>query len=347
MRSSHDGATKYQDASSAARRSPAAVLGALSPLIGLVLVVALFAILRPDRPLSLGDIRTISLHAMIVATAGMGMTLVIISGGIDLSVGSMVALCGVAAALASKQGWSLAGVLVAGIGTGILCGAYNGLLITALRLPPFIATLGTLGFFRGVAKWISDSRQVEAPTLGLERWVQPTPPRPWMLVAPGVWVMLALVVITGLTLAHTVFGRQLTAIGSNEDAAKRCGVAIRRVKTRVYATAGALVGIAGLMQFARLTQGDPTVAIGLELDVVAAVVIGGASLAGGHGSVLGTLAGAVMMAFLRNRCVACEWPNYVQEIIVGHIIIAAVAIDRWRAIRTGPYAAGVMRSSAR
>ncbi len=317
------------------KRSIASTLAVLSPLIGLVVVVALFAIVRSDRPLSIGDVRTIALHAMIVGTAGMGMTLVIISGGIDLSVGSMVALCGVVAALASRHGWPVSGVVVASISTGILCGAYNGVLITGLRLPPFIATLGTLGFFRGLAKWVSGGRQVEAPTRGLELWVQPAPPRAWMLVAPGVWLTLALVAITAFTLSRTVFGRHLTAIGSNEDAAKRCGLAIRRVKVRVYATAGAFVGIAGLMQFARLTQGDPTVAVGLELDVVAAVVIGGASLAGGQGSVLGTLAGAVMMAFLRNRCIACEWPNYVQEIIVGHVIIVAVAIDRWRAAHVG------------
>src|SRR5262249_6698750 len=155
----------------------------------------------------------------------------------------------------------------------------------------------------------------------------------WLVIAPGVWVLAALAVLTGLAKRATVFGRHTIAIGSNEDAARRCGVPVRRTKAGVYIMAGLFTGLAGAMQFARRTQREPTVAIGMELDVIAAVVIGGASLAGGSGSIAGSIGGAALMAFLRNRCAALGWPNFVQEIIVGHIIIVAVAADRWRARR--------------
>ncbi|MBK8006879.1 MAG: ABC transporter permease, partial [Gemmatimonadetes bacterium] len=216
---------------------------------------------------------------------------------------------------------------------GGVCGLYNGLLITGLRLPPFIATLGTLGFFRGAAKWLADSGPVSASPGWLADWVQQVPARPWMVVAPAVWLLGGLALLTSGLLHWTVFGRRLTAMGSNEEAARRAGIPIRRTKVFVYITGGMFVGLAGAMYFARLTQGDPVAAPGLELDVIAAVVIGGASLSGGSGSVAGACAGAVLMAFLRNRCTVLGWPNYVQEIAVGHIIIAAVALDRWRRMR--------------
>jgi len=303
---------------------------ALSPVLSLLLVVLFFAALAPDRPVGLFDLRLVAVHTLIVGTAALGMTLVIMSGGIDLSIGSAVALASVAAALTLRAGAHPALALAAAIATGAACGLYNGILVTLLRLPPFIATLGTLGFFRGVAKWICGSRPVSADPRGLETWVNPIPARPWMLFAPGVWLMLALALLTAAAIRATVFGRHAVAIGSNAEAARRAGIPIARTRTLVYTVAGLFTGLAGLLQFARLTQGDPTIAVGLELDVIAAVVIGGASLSGGQGSIAGTLAGAVLMAYLRNRCTVLGWPNFVQEMIVGHIIIVAVAIDQWR-----------------
>jgi ribose transport system permease protein len=304
---------------------------ALSPLLSLALVVLFFRLIEgPGQHVTLLDVRTFAVHTVIVGTAALGMTLVIISGGIDLSVGSVVALSSVAAAMTMKATGNAAVTLVVALATGAMCGLYNGLLITLLRLPPFIATLGTLGFFRGVAKWIAGSRPVSADPGVFGPWVTPIPEPRWLVVAPGVWLMLVLALGTSAMIRSTVFGRHAVAIGSNEDAARRCGVPIRRTKTLIYVTAGLFVGLAGLLQFARLTQGDPTVAVGLELDVIAAVVIGGASLSGGYGSVAGTLAGAVLMAFLRNRCTVLGWSNFVQEMIVGHIIIIAVAVDQWR-----------------
>lgn len=306
------------------------LLQALGPFLGLLLVAAFFYALPPHLPVGALDFQTMLVQTVIVGTTAFGMTLVIVSGGIDLSVGSSIALSSVTAAMVLRDGGSPWLAAAAAVLTGGLCGVYNGLLITGLRLPPFIATLGTLGFYRGVAKWLAGSSPVNAPTAGLERWVQPTPPEPWMLVAPGVWIMLALGLFLAALLRYSVLGRHALAIGSNEATARLCGVPVPRTKVAIYALAGVLTGLAGLFQFARLTQGDPTIAVGVELDVVAAVVIGGGSLSGGQGSMAGTFAGALLMAYLRNRCTALGWPNFVQEMIVGHIIVLAVALDQWR-----------------
>ncbi len=306
---------------------------ALAPLWGLLFVIIVFAALPPHHGVTALQFRTILVHTVIVAVAALGMTVIIASGGIDLSIGSGVALSGVVGALALRAGWPLWAAIAVGLGTGAACGLYNGLLITVLRLPPFIATLGTLGFFRGVAKWIAGSSPVSPSELhGLDSFLKPQlpPDMEWMIVAPGVWLMLALSVGVAMMMRRTVFGRQVLAVGGNEVAAKYAGVPIAMVKVRTYALAGLFVGLAGLLQFSRLTQGDPTIAVGLELDVIAAVVIGGASLAGGHASIAGTLCGALMMAYLKNRCSLMGWQTFVQEMIVGHIIIAAVAGDMWR-----------------
>lgn len=312
----------------------------LGPFVGLAVVMALFYVIDPSQPFGMRDIQTVAVHTMIVGVAAMGMTFVIISGGIDLSVGSGIALASVAAAMVLERGadWPVVVIVpmavVAAIITGALCGLYNGLLITVLRLPPFIATLGTLGFFRGVAKWITGSIPVTAPTFGLEQWVRPAPTPEWLLFAPGVWMTVVLGVVLIFVLRNSLLGRYAFAIGSNEATARLCGIRVGRAKVMIYVLAGALVGLAGLLQFARLSQGDPTIAIGLELDVIAAVVIGGGSLAGGQGSLPGTLAGAFLMAYLSNRCTVLGWPNAVQEIIVGHVIIIAVALDQWRLKRS-------------
>jgi ribose transport system permease protein len=327
--------------SSAAPRSAGAarpiterLLAALAPFVGLLVVVAIFYAIPPHPRMTLLDLQTVSVHMVIVGLAAMGMTFIIISGGIDLSVGSAIALTSVSVALALKHGWPVPLAVLVALATGAACGLYNALLITLLRLPPFIATLGTLGFYRGVAKWISGSMPVTAPPHGLEQWVRPVPLQEWLPLAPGVWLMLALGIFLAAVLRYTVLGRYTLAIGSNEATARLCGIRVPRVKVYIYVLAGVLTGLAGLMQFARLTQGDPTVAIGVELDVIAAVVIGGGSLAGGQGSMIGTLAGAFLMAYLRNRCTVLGWSNFVQEMIVGHIIIVAVAIDQWRVRRT-------------
>lgn len=309
------------------------VPAALRPLIGLAFVVVVFAAIPPHAALSVLDVRTVAVHAVLVALVGMGMTFVIAGGGIDLSVGSAAALCGVVAALSARAGAPLALVVLAAIATGAACGAYNGALVTLIRLPPFIVTLGTLGFFRGLAKWAADASTVSGPTHGLELLMQPIPPHPAFLLAPGVLIVLVLAVVCGVVLHRTVLGSHLLAIGDNPVAARFAAVPVQRRRAASYVLCGVLVGIAACLQFGRLTVGDPTVNVGLELEAVAAAVIGGASLSGGAGSIPGTVLGAVMMAYLRNRCTALGWPNFVQDMIVGHIIIAAVALDHVRRAR--------------
>ncbi len=309
------------------------VLRVLGPFLGLLLVVAIFAAIPPHHGLTLLQARTILVHTVIVAIVALGMTVVIAGGGIDLSVGSTVALTGVVAAVVLDRGHGLGVAIAAAIVTGVLCGLYNGLLVTLLKLPPFIATLGTLGFYRGVAKWIAGSSPVSPETLhGLDGLVLPQPPAglSWMVVAPSVWLMLILACVVLVTMRATVFGRRVLAVGGNETAARYAGISLTRVKVQSYVLLGGLAGLAGVLQMARLTQGDPTVSAGLELDVIAAVVIGGASLSGGNASIAGTLCGGLMMAYLVNRCSVYGWQTFVQQMIVGHIIIAAVAMDVWR-----------------
>jgi ribose transport system permease protein len=308
----------------------------VGPILGLLLVILIFSILMesPGRYLSPFNLRIVLAQTVIVAIGAIGMTLIIVSGGIDLSVGSIIALSGVMTALLLNAGISPAGAVAAGILAGGVVGLVNGLAITRLRVVPFIATLGMLGVARGTAKWLAGQQTVNIP----ETWVNEllvTFPRPaWLLVAPGVWITLVLAIMAAVMLRNTVFGRRIFALGSNELAARACGISTDRLKVWVYALAGLLFGLAGVMQMSRLRQGDPTVAAGSELDVIAAVVIGGGSLSGGEGSIFGSLIGALIMAFLRNGCQQIGWPNYIQEIIIGAIIVIAVAVDRWRTSRS-------------
>ena len=154
--------------------------------------------------------------------------------------------------------------------------------------------------------------------------------RRWMLVPPGVWLLAVLAVLMAAVLRYTRFGRHVFAIGSNEQTARLCGVPVERQKLFVYMLGAGLAGLAGVLQFSYLTVGDPTTATGMELDIIAAVVIGGASLAGGEGTILGSIVGALIMTVVSNGCTKMEFPNWVQEIVTGGIIITAVALDRFR-----------------
>src|SRR5229473_572568 len=296
-------------------------LNRLGPLLGLVLVIATFAILigEPERYLSPKNLRTVLAQTVIVAIGAIGMTMIIISG--------------VIAALGINAGLSTTVAIGAGILVGGVVGLSNGVAITRLRVVPFIATLGMLGVARGVAKGISGSQTVNPPDTWANDLLLTVPRSRWLLVAPSVWIAIALAILAAVVLRRTVFGRRVFALGSNEAAARACGIATDRLKICIYGLAGLLFGLAGVMQMSRLRQGDPTVAAGLELDVIAAVVIGGGSLSGGEGTILGSMIGALIMAFLRNGCQQVGWPNYIQEIIIGALIVIAVAVDRWRSSR--------------
>lgn len=309
-----------------------AFINLLAPFLGLILVIAIFSSM-PDvqfRFLRIANLKSVATQSVIVALGALGMTLVIIGGGIDLSAASNIALSSVITAYAINAGLPpLLGILL-GVLTGGLIGFMNGALITELRLVPFIITLGMMGIARGLAKWIANNQKIDAPLSWVNDLMAKSPRPSWLLLAPGVWLMIVFAVAMAVLLRYTVFGRHVFAIGSNEATARLCGVRTKRAKVIIYALSGLFCGLSGVMEFSRLTVGDPTVAVGLELDIIAAVVIGGGSLSGGEGSILGSMIGVFIMAFLRNGCTMMGWPNYIQEIIIGVIIVAAVSLDQIR-----------------
>jgi ribose transport system permease protein len=310
----------------------------LGPFLGLILVIVLFSLPGETREffLSYHNFKIILTQTVIVAIGALGMTMIIVSGGIDLSVGSSIALTGVVGALLIQHGWNAPATVAALIASGAAIGLLNGLAIAGLRVTPFIITLGTLGIARGTAKWLADNQTVNYDASAINGWMTTANPFDHTLPA-GVWVALVLAFTTSVLLRRTIFGRHLFALGSNEIAARFSGIAITRLKILVYTVAGAFFGVAGLFQLSRLRQGDPTVASGLELDIIAAVIIGGASLSGGVGTVLGSLIGALIMSVLRNGSQQMGWPTYFQEIIIGLVIVVAVFLDR---VRQGRSAVG-------
>ena len=307
-------------------------LNVLGPFIGLIFVIAIFSLIPEvqGRFLRAGNFKSVATQSVIVALGALGMTLIIISGGIDLSAASNIALSSVITAYAVNAGVPPLIALVLGILTGGLVGLFNGTLVTRLRLVPFIVTLGMMGIARGMAKWIAGNQKIDAPMTWVNELMAKSPRPSWLLMAPGVSIVIIFAVAMAVVLRYTVFGRHVFAIGSNESTARLCGIRTNRAKILIYTIAGLFCGLSGVMEFSRLTVGDPTVAVGLELDIIAAVVIGGGSLSGGEGSILGTMIGVLILSFLRNGCTMMGWPNYIQEIIIGVIIVAAVALDQIR-----------------
>jgi len=304
----------------------------LGPFLGLILVIFIFSSLPEvqDRFLRLSNFKSVATQSVIVALAALGMTFIIIGGGIDLSAASNIALSSVIVAYAINSGIPPLIAVLIGIFLGGFVGFINGSLITSLRVVPFIITLGMMGIARGVAKWIAGNQKIDAPLTWVNELMAKSPRPSWLLMAPGIWLMIVLALAMAIILRRTVFGRHVFAIGSNEATARLCGIRTKRTKIIIYSLAGLFCGLSGVMEFSRLTVGDPTVAVGLELDIIAAVVIGGGSLNGGEGSILGTMIGVFIMAFLRNGCTMMGWPNYIQEIIIGAIIVAAVSLDQFR-----------------
>jgi ribose transport system permease protein len=308
------------------------LLNVLGPFLGLLFVIGLFSLDSTVRPYFLtgANFKIILTQTVIVAIGTLGMTLIIVSGGIDLSVGSAVALTSVVGATALMKGHSPFVAATLMVLMGALVGLVNGLAVGGLRMMPFIVTLGMMGVARGAAKWLSGSQTLSPPDTAINTIMELKEPDRLLPVPIGVWITLALATMMALVMRRTVFGRYIFAIGSNESVAGLCGIRVGLQKAIIYTLAGVFFGISGLMQLSRLTQGDPTVAIGLELDIIAAVVIGGASLSGGSGSILGSLIGALIMAVLRNGTNQMGWPTYMQEIIIGIVIIIAVGVDKLR-----------------
>jgi ribose transport system permease protein len=364
----------------------------LGPFIGLLLVLILFSILRPHTFPRLANFQLILLQTAVVGTAALGMTLIIISGGIDLSVGSVVALATIAVALLVNAGVPQILAVIGGTAIGMGAGFVTGNLIVGqvgrvlavvfaigvsailnnygftpwivwsagavvliagitvnelflknleinktLGLIPFIATLGMMTVLRGMAHWLGDNSTIDV--LG-KMWIKDLldtvqPKDSWQIFPIGVWLLIALAIAVGLMLRYTQFGRHIYAIGSNEQTARLCGVNVERTKLLVYVLGVGFAGIAGVLQFSYLKGGDSTTAPGMELNIIAAVVIGGASLSGGEGGVVGSVVGALLMNAVANGCTKMGWDTYVQEIVTGAIIVVASQADRLRHRKSG------------
>jgi ribose/xylose/arabinose/galactoside ABC-type transport system permease subunit len=293
--------------------------GPLIALIGLSLVLW---ILTPHF-LTLANLLNVAEQTTIIAIVAAGMTLVIISAGIDLSVGSIVALSGVAMATALRGGWPLPAALLVGTTTGLACGLLNGVLVTRGRLPPFIATLGMMSVARGAALMFTDGRPVSGFSEAFRRLSTGD-----VLHIPGpVIVMAVIYVLSHILLTKTQFGRYVYAIGGNEEAAVLSGVNVSRVKTLVYGQCGMLSGLAAILLTARLNSAQPIAGMMYELDAIAATVIGGTSLLGGEGSIFGTLVGALIIGVLRNGLNLIGTPSFTQQVVIGSVIIVSVLLD--------------------
>jgi ribose transport system permease protein len=369
------------------------------PLVALVFVFSLFAILGGQDFCNARAMRDILMLSVIVGVAALGATLIIITGGIDLSVGCSIAtvtiiiaqmfnmqskggyllqqypvgwplVCfaaGVAAGgligcligasvvgyigravsvilgglvlywLRTGAGWPLWLALVCGAAAGAALWFLNDKTIKQIPIPPFIVTLGLWASLRGTAKWLADGSavypdvtRVEGKTIWLNNLMRDIQIGGGVLPMPGVWIWIFLAILVGLMLKFTRFGRHVYAVGSNQNTARLCGINVARTKMLTYILAIMLAGVAGVLRFAFLEMGDPTTDIGTELLVIASVVIGGASLSGGVGGVWGTIVGTLIIMIVYKGCTVLGLPNFVQEIVTGAIIVAAVALDQMR-----------------
>jgi ribose transport system permease protein len=326
-----------------------AVGATVGPLLALLAIVLLFAaadwLVNGERASfwSMRSLRTAAVQTSTIAVAALGMTMIIIAGGIDLSVGTALSLAATVLAWGLDQGWGAGPSIAACLATGCLAGLVNGMLTSVLRVVPFIITLGTMTAYLGLGKMLANETTVRPPPSAVPDWlptlVTPLPQPRWLWepLVPnfgwGVWLTLGLAIVLAALLHLTVFGRHVFALGSNQRAAQLCGINIGRTRVLVYALAGLFTGVAGMYQFARLSSGSPTSGLGMELKIIAAVVIGGGSLSGGRGSVVGTLTGAAIMQVIASGSTALGLHNPTQDIILGAIIVAAVTLDQWRGRR--------------
>ena len=304
-------------------------LRAVADYLGLALVLAAltaFFALTTDHFFSLVTFRTIANQipdAVIIAT---GMTFVLIIAGIDLSVGSILALSGavLGVAIAIWQ-WPIFLAVPLCVAVGLACGAVNGVMVAAWRLPAFIVTLGMLEAARGGAYLVTGSK---TQYIGARvEWIAD-----WQLFGLSMPFLTALVVVAlgHLTLGYTLFGRRMYAVGGNEEAARLSGIAVGRVKVGVYTLCGGLAGLAAVIHCARMSAADPNAGIGYELQAIAAVVIGGTSLLGGRGSVVNTFIGVIVIAVLENGLVQLGAHDPVKRLVTGAVIIIAVVLDYYR-----------------
>jgi ribose transport system permease protein len=302
-------------------------LGTLSGLLGLCVV--LWA-LTPHF-LTVSNLLNVAEQAAIIAIVATGMTFVIITGGIDLSVGSVLAFAGVVMASVLHKEVPLPVALAVALATGLFCGLLNGALITVGRLPPFIATLGMMSVARGTALMFTEGR----PVSGFSGSFRSLATGELLGIPVSVVIMVGVYVVAHFVLTRTKLGRYTYAIGGNEEAALLSGVNVKLYKAAVYGISGMLSGLAAVLLTARLNSAQPIAGMMYELDAIAAAVIGGTSLLGGEGRLVGTLIGALIMAVLRNGLNLLGVSSFIQQVVIGSVIIAAVLIDMWLKRRAG------------
>ncbi len=291
-------------------------------LTGLITLSIILWILTPHF-MTVSNLLNVVQQTTIVAIIAVGMTFVIITGGIDLSVGSVLAFSGVVMASLLQQGIPLPIALMAGLGAGFFCGLLNGLLITIGRLPPFISTLGMMSIARGAALVFTQGRPVSGFS---DNFRQIAVGEVFHIPVPVI-IMSVIYLIAYFILTKTKLGRYTYAIGGNEEAAILSGVNVRLYKTLVYGICGMLSGLTAIILTARLNSAQPIAGIMYELDAIAATVIGGTSLTGGEGTIFGTLIGALIIGVLRNGLNLLDISSFVQQIVIGSVIIIAVLFD--------------------
>ena len=302
-------------------------------LLPFLTLIALFVGLSIASPhfLTSTNLSSVVRQTAVINIMALGMTMIIIGGGIDLSVGSILAMGGLIGSMAMEKGVPIIPSVFVGILTGLLCGFLNGLMTSKLRINPFIVTLGTLGIYRGLALMISNGLPVHSLPPAFSYLGEGT-----FIGIPFVWFLLLIcAVLVHVLLEHTKHGRFVFAIGSNAEAALYAGIPVSFHTMTVYTIGGALTGLAGMIEASRLMTGQPTAGQGYELQAIAAVVIGGGSLRGGEGTVIGTLVGAFIMGLLANGSDLLGISPYLQQAIIGAVIILAVAVDELRKRRLG------------
>ncbi|MCC7176280.1 MAG: ABC transporter permease [Bryobacterales bacterium] len=303
-----------------------ATLNRILPFASLICLFLLLSFASPYF-LTLGNLSSVIRQTTVITIMAIGMTVVIASGGIDLSVGSMVGLTGICGTMLIAGGHSAALAVAAAMAAGAVCGAFNGSAATLLRIPPFIATLGAMGIYRGLTLLATGGMPVA--NLSRDFGALATGNLLGYIPVPLVFLLVAALAVH-VVLRFTKLGRYAYAIGSNTEAARCSGIRVAPYTVAIYTLGGALVGLAGMIESARLVTGQPTAGEGYELRVIAAVVIGGGSLNGGQGTVAGTIVGALIMGLLSNGCNLLGISPFVQQVIIGSVIILAVTLDEFQ-----------------
>ncbi len=299
-------------------------------VFALFILIGLFLSLRTDTFFTGNNLSNISRAFSWIAIAAFGQCIVIIIGGIDLSVGAIMALAGLVSALSIHSGLPVSAAVAVGLLTGGLVGWANGTVISRLRLPPFIVTLGMMSIVRGIMFVVTGGWPVRNLPSEFRALGQYDLPLGSWNISLAVLIMLGLAVLVSLLLGHTLLGKYIYTLGSSEQALVVSGVEIAHIKVLVYTLCGLLTAVGGLLLTARLGVAAPTTAVGYELDIIAAAILGGASLFGGRGTILGVLLGAAIMQMLRNGLVLLGFTAYWQAVAIGAMILFAILLDYWR-----------------